>query len=576
MHEFEPTSQQKEILDWQKNAVVVAGPGSGKTWTLAKKVQRVIEECRDYQGIAAISYTNKASKELEKRSKQLCKKTKQSFFGTIDSFCSTEIVLSFGKKYLGYPPERVLIEKVQEANQLKRVGEIKRSIINIIEKYSEVTIQQIHEEGICVYDELDEEDRLYLQERFMEGHFDLNLIGGVANLILMSSKVCANYLKAKYRYIFIDEFQDSDFEQFSLFKRCSELGINSWAVGDFNQSIYSFKMGNPKYMEELIGMNSFERFDMNINHRCHPFIQAYADLFLSLQKNEKPTSIPRGESRIVKIPIMGTQNEIGKWININLIHAISMAGVEKQSNIVLLGRSHETLEMVSDMLQIPHRYHRKLLLDDDRSLGGDILKQLLMITFNPKGHSCIDFIDFYFLNPKHRDVADIKKRVKEFSHLFKNNLMNNDHYKQIEEKFIEIVNMVNLDYQLKKSTIEALRQLMYTPHLCKNFKPFKDNEIQLMTIHSSKGLEFDIVFHLDLYEDTFPDYRSKGDAIKEREDINLHYIALTRAKKYVFLLVNSRKRAFSKKYGKHYEHDKDPSPYIIGTIERYQLSSLKS
>ncbi|MHA4127040.1 UvrD-helicase domain-containing protein [Bacillus cereus] len=576
MNEFEPTPQQKEILDWQKNAVVVAGPGSGKTWTLAKKVQRVIEECRDYQGIAAISYTNKASKELEQRAKQLCKKTKQSFFGTIDSFCSTEIVLSFGKKYLGYPPERVLIEKVQGEKQVKRIREIKGSIINIIERYSELTIQQIHEKGICVYNELDEEDRLYLQERFMGGYFDLNLIGGVANLILMSSKVCANYLKAKYRYIFIDEFQDSDFEQFSLFKRCSELGINSWAVGDFNQSIYSFKMGNPKYMEELIGMKSFERFDMNINHRCHPFIQAYADLFLSLQKNENPNSIPEGESRIVKIPIKGTQNEIGKWININLRQAISMADVQKKSNIVLLGRSHETLEMVSDMLKIPHRYHRKLLLDDDRSLGGDILKQLLMITFNPKGHSCIEFIDFYFLNPRHRDVADIKTRVKEFSYLFTNNLMHNDHYKQIEEKFIEIVNMVNLDYQLKKYTIEALRQLMYSPHLCDNFKPFKDSEIQLMTIHSSKGLEFDIVFHLDLYEDTFPDYRSKGDAIKEREDINLHYIALTRAKKYVFLLVNSRKRAFSKRYGKYYEHDKEPSPYIIGAIERYQLSSLDS
>ncbi|PEV98059.1 hypothetical protein CN425_22140 [Bacillus cereus] len=576
MNEFEPTPQQKDILDWQNNAVVVAGPGSGKTWTLAKKVQQVIEKCRDYQGIAAISYTNKASKELEKRSKQLCKETKQSFFGTIDSFCSTEIVLSFGKKYLGYPSERVLIEKVQEANQVKRIREIKESIINIIEKYSDVTIQQIHEKGICIYNELDEEDRLYLQERFMGGHFDLNLIGGVANLILMSSKACANYLKAKYRYIFIDEFQDSDFEQFNLFKRCSELGINSWAVGDFNQSIYSFKMGNPKYMEELIGMNSFERFDMNINHRCHPFIQAYADLFLSLQKNEKPTSIPEGKSRIVKIPIMGPQYEIGKWLNTNLRQVIDIADVEKQSNIVLLGRNHETLEMVSDMLQISHRYHRKLLLDDDRSLGGDILKQLLMITFNPKGHSCTDFIGLYFLNPRHRDVADIKKRVKEFIHLFQNILQQNDQYKQTEEKFIEIVNMVNLDYQLNNYTIEALRQLMHNHHLCENFMPFKDSEIQLMTIHSSKGLEFDIVFHLDLYEDTFPDYRSKGDAIKEREDINLHYIALTRAKKYVFLMVNSRKRFFIKKYGKHSEHNKCPSPYILGTIERYQINSLDS
>ena len=79
MIDFEPTSQQRDIISRDGNAVIVAGPGSGKTWTLAKKIQTVVQECRSYQGVVAISYTNKASKELEERAKLLCKETKQSF-----------------------------------------------------------------------------------------------------------------------------------------------------------------------------------------------------------------------------------------------------------------------------------------------------------------------------------------------------------------------------------------------------------------------------------------------------------------------------------------------------------------
>ena len=80
MINFVPTMQQKDIISRNGNAVIVAGPGSGKTWILAKKIQEVLQECRSYQGVIAISYTNKASKELENRAKLLCKETKQSFW----------------------------------------------------------------------------------------------------------------------------------------------------------------------------------------------------------------------------------------------------------------------------------------------------------------------------------------------------------------------------------------------------------------------------------------------------------------------------------------------------------------
>ncbi|MDQ0298690.1 DNA helicase-2/ATP-dependent DNA helicase PcrA [Salibacterium salarium] len=575
MANFDPTPQQNTILSWDNNAVIIAGPGSGKTWTLAKKIQQVIEDCREYQGVIAISYTNKASKELEKRAKLLCGETKQSFFSTIDSFCSSEIVLSFGKRLMGTASGPVLVEKVQDEEQERLIKSIKKAIKAIIEKYSQYPVHQLYDQGICVYEELDLSYRMYLEERFLSGYFDLHLIGGMANLILLSSETCAKYLKAKYRYVFIDEFQDSDFEQFSLFKRLSEIGIMSWAVGDFNQSIYSFKSGSPEYMEQLTTMATFEKFDMNINHRCQPFIQNYADLFLCLQRGMNIYSIPEGDSRIVRVSLTGTQYQIGYWLNESIEKIIEISGVEKKSEIALLGRTNETLEMISDVLTIQHRLQHKLLLNDDRSIGGNMLRQLMILSFNQKEYTAKDFIECYFdyrVRGLRKNIDAVKNLIKEFKLECQNEATDVKKSERVINILSAIIQNIYPDYEISELTKVACDQLINNPTLLENFKPFKEDEIQLLTIHGSKGLEFDVVLHLDLFEDTFPDFRSVGKPVKLREDENLHYIALTRAKEYVFLISNSIKRFYSSNAQRYYEFNKKPSPFISGSIEEYQLT----
>jgi len=574
MLEFEPTDQQKNILAWNGNAVIVAGPGSGKTWTLAKKVQDIMGKCRNYQGVAAISYTNKASKELERRAKLLCNGTKQSFFGTIDSFCIAEIVLPFGKRIMGTPSVQVLVENTQIPSQLELIKSIKKAILTIIEKYSEHTLQQIYDQNISPYNELDLSYRVYLKERFLGGGFDLHLINEIANLIIMSSKTCSNYLKAKYRYVLIDEFQDSGFLQYSLFKRFSELGINSWAVGDFNQSIYSFKSGSPEYMEALISMESFQRFDMNINHRCHPYIQAYAELFLKIQNEEEICLIPEGNSRIIRVSLEGTQSVIGEWINVSLNKIIERTGFKKSLEIAVLARTNESLEMISELLKVPHRIKYKLLLDDDRSIGGNLLRQLLTLTFNPKEHTTKDFVEYYFdtrIRGVRENISSVKKLISKFKDACQDERKECKRVDSVINIVNQIIRSIYPEYELNKFTKEAIKQLVDNSILFENFRPVKNDEIQLLTIHGSKGLEFDIVLHVDLYEDIFPNYLSTGNAIKEQEDVNLHYIALTRAREYVYLISTSIKRIYSKRYGRYYEHPKNPSPYIQGDIKRYQL-----
>ena len=90
-----PTDEQREIIDYPGNIVVTAKPGSGKTFTIVEKIANVLPDLPDYKGVIAISFTNKASDELKSRCKQRCKDTKQSFFGTIDKFYLSQIIMPF-------------------------------------------------------------------------------------------------------------------------------------------------------------------------------------------------------------------------------------------------------------------------------------------------------------------------------------------------------------------------------------------------------------------------------------------------------------------------------------------------
>ncbi len=98
-----PTPEQERIIAEKSNCVVIAKPGSGKTFTLAHKIRKILLQVPDYKGIVAISYTNKASDELERRCLATGVNRKSSFFGTIDKFFISEIIIPFGDRVFGHP-----------------------------------------------------------------------------------------------------------------------------------------------------------------------------------------------------------------------------------------------------------------------------------------------------------------------------------------------------------------------------------------------------------------------------------------------------------------------------------------
>lgn len=113
--EKSPTREQQEVLDYEGNSVVTARPGSGKTFTIVEKIIRVCATLPSYKGIIAISFTNKASDELKMRCKKRGMGIGQSFYGTIDKFYISQIIIPFASHLTNCNPQYNILDNFNDA-----------------------------------------------------------------------------------------------------------------------------------------------------------------------------------------------------------------------------------------------------------------------------------------------------------------------------------------------------------------------------------------------------------------------------------------------------------------------------
>lgn len=208
-----PTFEQQKIIDAEGNIVVTAKPGSGKTYTIVEKIAGILENVPEYQGVIAISYTNKASDELKKRCKNKGIDLKSSFFGTIDKFYINQIIRPFAchitKKYIPLEIEKGIPDE-PEYESLKEI----------------------------VYKtELNSEQAASIIKMLKSGLIFLPLAGAVALYITKQLPEVLVYLKARYTYIFIDEYQDCGIVQHKFFLYIVHNNICGVAVGDPDQGV---------------------------------------------------------------------------------------------------------------------------------------------------------------------------------------------------------------------------------------------------------------------------------------------------------------------------------------------------
>lgn len=512
---MKPTVEQQNIIEEDGNIVVVAKPGSGKTFVLSEKIRQILPLLKNYEGIIAISFTNKASDELKERNLKSGLDRKESFFGTIHKFYLSEIILSFGKQCFGLSQNNIDILDIREEN----LDNEAKSYLEYLEKN---------------FDYSNTEHTEYLKYLFLEGKIYLNLVEIFAIFIYDNSLACRKYLKAKYKYIIIDEFQDCGEEQFEIFMRLKNLDLIAIAVGDLDQSIYGFTGKSPEFLSSLIEDQSFKTFSLNRNHRCHPSIINYS---LSLMSTNVQLLEVNNDIRVYHRHMTGNESNIATWIDNNIQKIIDNFQVEKLSEVAILTRGHRTADIIDNNLSTPHKIVKQSLLENYTHPASQLFDNILKFAYD--NNSTITEIIEKFVSLETLKKPEQKILRQNFENIKNELLLNTINFENIKI-FCEKIAIILLPKQDYQSSIEVLEKVLNEELYI--YSNMLDNEIQIMTLHKSKGLEFNIVFHLDLYEWILP---AKGIDNNEQfyrsysQDLNLHYVGVTRAKKACLLCTST-------------------------------------
>ena len=518
MNAFNPTVEQQAVLDFPSNMVITACPGSGKTAVISAKVRQILPGLPSYRGIIAISYTRKASAELKRRCEFDGVETKKSFFGTIDAFSIAEIIVPFLRHLCVKNPEKIEIKYFNSLTDENKAVFSDVSVEALTTTHTEILIVRL----IALYE---------------RGTILMETVGILAVHVVQNSMACKRYLKSRYSAIFIDEYQDSGEPQHKLFSFFKELEIVSVAVGDVNQSIFAFSHRNPAYLKSLCETGSgYKHLELTINHRCHPSIVNYANRLLEPNCPLQATS----GIQIFRREITGTQVEVTLWINSVLEQVKTSFGVQHNREIGIVVRNSNTGTIVKNHLTAPSRLFSDNVLSSSTSQCSIIFCALLY--FRMDSHLTAQSIieEFCTRKMKQFELAILRKAI-------------------ITCRSCNITDFVGaaggaaqmlIDDVVPAASITDLIAVIADSKEMEMFDPISDKEIQILTLHKAKGLEFKVVFHLDLYDWILPRrvfIQGNFDVIfeNEQECLNLHYVGITRAQAACILISSTQRFNFN-------------------------------
>ena len=592
--------QQKEaVTHIDGPMLVLAGAGSGKTKVLTSRIAYLIENGVNPRNILAITFTNKAAKEMKDRVINLIgssanyiqistfhslglKMIKENYnilgydknFTILDSDDTLTVVKKIIKE-MNLNPQfynaKAIRNKISSAkNELMSVSEFShvefdKDIVRIFEKYNSI---------LKTNNSVDFDDLLVLPIQ-----------------LLNNSEVLDRYQEL-YKYILIDEYQDTNEAQYKFTKKLASKYKNIFVVGDNDQAIYAFRGANFK------NILNFEKDYPNCktilleeNYRSTKMILNAANSVIKNNKERKDKNLwsnnPDGNK--IKYIQADSDKEEGSYIS-SKIKELNNNGVNYEDIAILYRTNAQSRLIEEEMLKnnIPYRvigsfyfYNRKEIKDllcylrlinnphDDISLTrvinvpkrgiGTKTMDNLDAKSNELGISLFDVIsdgkELVFKNL-------ILKMQEECENLSLTEMvdlvLNESGMKQelVNEKTLESeIRLENLE-EFKSITknyeeefgVISLSDFLNEISLVSDMSEHQEskNKVSLMTVHAVKGLEFDYVFVTGMEEGIFPHYNAINDGSRSaiEEERRLCYVAITRAKKDLWLLNAKRRMLF--------------------------------
>ena len=603
----------EELNDRQKEAVlynegpllIIAGAGAGKTKTLTTKIAYLIEEkgVSPYN-ILAITFTNKAAKEMKDRIyMQIGSTAKKLQVSTFHSFGLKLLRENFD--VLGYDKNFVIMDSDDSLTVVKKI--IKdmgydpkiynpRAIRNKISSCKNEMMSPEAYERLAVSDyekvvkEVYEKYNLKLQRNNSVDFDDLLLLP--IELFKKHPDILKRYQEL-YKYILIDEYQDTNEAQYILTKLLSEKNRLITCVGDDSQSIYSFRGANYKNILNFEkDYKDAKTILLEENYRSTSNILDAANQVIKNNKMRKDKNLwtSRGVGEKIKYYRAYNERDEAQYV-IRKIKELINRDVEYKDIAVLYRTNAQSRVLEEEMLKenMPYRvvgsfyfYSRKEIKDLIAYLrlihNSKDNVSLLRVINTPKrgiGLKSIEKLTEY-ANENNLSLFEAitdDKKQKEFKELIKKLQEVSEHI-TLTELIDKVLDSTGIKEELEsEETLEAdirlenleefksitksfeeqeglisLEDFLYEISLVSDVEEYKDdpNRVSLMTIHSVKGLEFNYVFIVGLEEGILPHINSMLSNSELEEERRLCYVALTRAKDDLYL-VNARERML---YGK--------------------------
>lgn len=534
--------KQKEAVSHGNGPLLIsAGAGSGKTRTLTQRLVKLIENGVPPEKIVAITFTNKAADEIKTRVRETADNLNiLPFLGTFHSFGAK--ILKDEIKLTGRAKNFVIYDNDDSLRVIKKtLSDLSLSAEKFPPPKMQKKISFIKDE-LILPDDIEEpiktifegyENRLKAQNAF---DFD-DLIEKVIKIFQKNQDVLETY-QNRFEHILVDEFQDINTSQYALVRLLAKKHRNLNVVGDDNQSIYRFRGAD--FRNFLNFENDWPEakiVHLGENYRSTQNIVRAAAEVIKNNKLQRPKKLwtSNDEGDLIKvIAAEGAEDEAIKIVN----EILSFGESGPTAVLYRTNAQSRAIEQVLNFNSIPYEIFGGLKFYDRKEIK-DVVAGL-RYGFNPKDEISLERMnktfrrnEFKTLKEKLPEAAESLSPVELIGFFMKTTNYETylgAKYDNSEERMENIIELINFasNFQTLEEFIEKLSLLEATDSV-KSTAGLA--AIRLMTIHLSKGLEFNNVYLAGVSEGTLPHERSliANDDIEEER--RLIYVAMTRARK---------------------------------------------
>lgn len=603
--------QREAVLQHEGPLMIIAGAGSGKTRVLTYRTANLIENGVDPFQILLLTFTNKAAGEMRNRIETVVgKNARNIWMGTFHSVFAK--ILRFEGEKLGYTSnfsiydtddtksllrsiikEKNLDDKVYRVNSvLNRISGAKNRLISPQQYFGSEILR--NEDRMARMPEIADIFVTYARRCFQSNAMDFDDLLFQTNVLFRDFPEVLHKYQHKFKYVMVDEFQDTNVCQYLLTKKLAAVHQNICVVGDDAQSIYAFRGA------DISNILNFEKdypdlktIKLEENYRSTKNIVGAANSIISKNKKQLEKNVFTSNEDGNKIDLIraSSDNEEGRLIATSIFENKQNEGLN-WSDFAILYRTNaqsRSFEESLRKLNIPYRiigglsfYQRREIKDvlaylrfivnhndeeafkriinlPKRGIGDTTLAKIFIIAYengvsiwevlnNPMALTGIrnvsslqDFVTLIksfelMLNDPQKDAYEIANQVAKASGIMKEYYEDKTveglaRYQNIQELLNGIKQFVDDPETEDKSLASFLQSVSLLTNADLEENKEDKEKVTMMTIHSSKGLEFKNIFLVGLEEDLFPSQMMLESQSDLEEERRLFYVAITRAEK---------------------------------------------